>query len=220
MSALILTSPKVMTNRLPGTPRLRVRGEKVVVTSDTFTAPDGQLAGRLSDAALGGERVVWKGTNPEALVVTSGRMSHTAAAGSYLGYIESPGAAAREMELAVTVVALPTGSVYLDLFRTAAGITPNVKYRVQLNPSGAGSVSAGPTAEVLPGSNFTFQAGDRIAVTVNTFTDRIKLAVNGVQRFELSWVPTAPVAGEIFGIAGAAKSGALLDNFMLSETVL
>lgn len=220
MTALILTSPKAMTNRLPGTPRLGILGEKLPLTSDRFTGNDGVLAGRITDAGLGGEPMEWRTTNAEALAVKSGRVEHTAAAGSYFTFIESPGPNARCMEVAVTVVSRPTGSVYLDLFRTAAGITPNVKYRITLAPNGTGLLTTAVTSEPVPGSEFTYAAGDRIAATVNTATNRVRVDVNGSPRFDIAHRPAQPITGNLFGFAGAAGSNAVLDDFALSEMTL
>lgn len=132
--SLILTAPTAMTAPLPDTPVLRLRGERYTFRSDTFTgAAATTLAGRTSDARLGGDREIWNTSQPAAFGTDGTRLVPGATdADSFASLTRPPGV----VEVSAVVSTLPVGGkIWLVAARDAVA-GPTNQVRADIDPDG------------------------------------------------------------------------------------
>lgn len=217
-NALIITAPSAMTAPLAGTPKLRLSGDRFILSSDGFSGASGTLAGRVSDAVLGGSPAVWQSASDAILTVNgSGSVVPNSTPGGFFNYIYSAGGPQREIEVSLKITTRFSTTLWLDLFRDVA----SRKMRLELASTGGSIVySASVDSAVVPNSRFSFADGDTVRFRYNTRTGKAQVWVNEAEVVSVVYVPPVPVTGGRFGIAGLASSTGALDNFVLAETIL
>lgn len=213
-----------MTKPLPGTPFLRISGEVLTLTSDSFAGANGPITGRITDAAMGGDPMPWIETNPGSVALSGGKAvaleNHP---GAFLVAVDYPGPVHREIEMGLTVVSRPkTGTVYLDMFRDLESSTASSKIRVSFSPNGGGGfqISRAGVSTQVPGTGFALPNGANVRIRINSKTRRARIYVDGAQVADTTLPADAPLTGSLFGFAGGGESGVVLDDFTLTETVL
>lgn len=227
VNALVLTAPSAMTNPLPGTPVLRVPGERMILTSDGFSGPAGSFSGRTTDTAAGGAPMVWGSTADSSFRINgSGAAAAVSGVGpAWFQYITVPGSSARrDIEMGVTIRRpLATGNqLYLDMFRDVTDGATSTKLRALFTPTAFLITDGQPGNSTNLAPAVPYKTGDTIRLRYNTNTGALRATVNDAPVVSLTWFPAKRYSGELFGIAAIAAdmSGFELDNFILAETVL
>lgn len=220
-NALILTSPGAMTAPLPGTPVMRLSGDRIILTSDGFSG-SGNLNGRLTDAALGGEQLDWGSVNTAAAASVSGgyaRLNPASAATFF--YFHTMPQATRAAEIGLTMRETFAPGLYVDLFRDVTSAPESSKLRMTLRPSTASSVMfASPEGNTeITGATFNAVPGDNVRMSYNIKTRALRVLVNDVVKVSLTYTPPKTITGLLAGIAGSAGATGSLDNFTLTEIV-
>lgn len=165
---IIMRSDIPMTDPPEGVEVLPVEPNPVL-TSDTFSAPDGPIGTRMSDALLGGAPMQW-GPSGTGFVVTQGSLTRTETGGTgFVGFlIDTP-----DVEMRMRVDALPVGGgLWMDLRRagTVQAAAP-AGYRLLIEPSGqlilqyrlatGGNVEITRPGTLAAGTDLTFRASQK-----------------------------------------------------------
>lgn len=223
MSALIITAPQAMTAPLPGTPTLKLVGDKVVLTSDGFSGPAGGFAGRTADTSKGGSPLKWSTIGDTHVRIDgAGRAAAVGAVdGNWFHHFSLPGTGPRQVEVGFTLVSkTAANSLFLDLFRDTT-TTASRRLRLTLTTTTATVVDMqGTSSTTVPGSGFAIANGDRLRISYNTKLGTIQIVVNDIPRAPLTYLPASPFTGTLFGIAGGDVTGAVMDDFTVTETLL
>lgn len=222
VDALILTAPAAMTAPLPGTPKLRLPGDRLILTSDGFSG-SGSLNDRITDAALGGEQMDWGSAAAHAAVTVSGGYARLdgASTATFFYYMTMP-QAVRAAEIGLTMRETFAPGLYVDLFRDVTSAPNSSKLRMTLRNSGASSVmfSAPDTGNTeIPGATFNTAPGDNVRLSYNIKTRALRVLVNDAVKVSLNYTPPKTMTGLLSGIAGVAGATGEIDNFTLTELV-
>lgn len=144
----------------PAVPRYSLRK---TLTSDDFTGT-GELAGMLTNAALGGDPVLWGGSTPSGWERRNGTLATTPALGG-AGTLTLPGLVdGVEVEFEVSQLPAETGWMYVSL-----RASPTDRVHVGLRGSGRLTIQqdVGGTGSTLATLEEAFTTGDRIKLGVS-----------------------------------------------------
>lgn len=217
-NALILTAPQAMTAPLPGTPTLRMVGDRYVLASDNFTGSNvDPITARISNAYSGGTQRPWQLALSGGFAINSNalRASTTPQANSML--LELPAAA--DLTVSARVDALPTsGAVAIICRRNAlSGMTEQLRLlisatdaRIAYNLGGASDVVLASTA--VPAAAGQVWGIREYRGLVEVFRDGQMVHSRQME---------ASFGGSRFcGVsAGSGNVGWVLDNFTAAETI-
>lgn len=213
-NALVLTAPSAMSAPLKDTPILRIKGDRYIVTSDSFAGSDAAtLAGRFTDAALGGAAQGWAASVPAGFGVAAGRLVPGAQAADSFAAVPLP---TGTVEVAARVHKASANLIWLVACRDALAGAAN-QVRVAIDATGAQIVHmlAGyPSAGLGPKFPLTAGAEVRLKLEGKTAT----LSIDGTRMF-VGDLP-APCPGALCGIARSSTATDFsIDNFTVTTTV-
>lgn len=194
----------------PSWPRVNLWRPGRIFTSDNFSSASGSIVGKRTNAALGGQPVMWEGDTP-GWTATGGRLAAPTGLGAAL--VAVPG---QDYELAMSVPVMPTsGELQVNLRRAglAAGLGTNT---ITIRCFASGTVSiretyAGITSQ-LGSATGALSAGSTLTVRVEG--NEVIVEVNGV---EVTRGTTQVMDGIYAGVTvSAAGVGAMIDNFTVT----
>lgn len=219
--ALILTTPTTMTSPPPGTPKLQSSGDIEVITSDRFSGTDtSTIAGRLTDAGLGGEKLAWKTYGSAPISIAGGALLWGPASGTYFSYVDIQRVDV-DLTMSLKILALPaSGGPYFDIFRDAPDSSTATRLRAAITPAGAVSFSHNTPAGSTPisGASLTISAGDTLGIRYNNRTGVLTTYKNGAVASTVTTGRT--YAGTLFGFAGVGVSADMrIDDMTLTRTI-
>ena len=206
-----------VVQKLPGTftitdpdwPRFAMWTPGQVFTSDSFSEP-GDLAGRMTDASLGGTPVRWVGDEGMA-PVQDGMVSFIGDGTSGFVAVEVP---AGQLDVSFTIAELATEG-FITVFVLSDELKVNSEQIMfRLNHQGSAIVRDERWGDtLLLGSVNGVTAGDRFTIGVEGST--ITMARNDTQVIEAQ--SRGPFAGRYVGIyKGRTTVGGKLDDFVIT----
>ena len=202
-----LPGPFTITD--PDWPRFAMWTPGQVFTSDSFSEP-GDLAGRMTDAALGGTPVRWVGDEGIA-PVQDGMVSFVGDGTSGFVAVEVP---AGQLDVSFTVAELSTEG-FITIFVLSDDLALNSEQIMfRLNYQGSAIVRDERWGDtLLLGSVNWVTAGDRFTIGVEGST--VTMSRNGAQVMDAQ--SRGPFAGRYVGIyKGRTTVGGKLDDFVIT----
>lgn len=211
-NALILTAPQRIAKPLPNTPKLWLPGDRRVVTSDTFTGTTANtLAGRSTDAKLGGVAESWSASVPAAFGVASGRLVPGALAQDSFAAVSRPSGS---VEVSTVIHSVTGGLIWLAAIRDALTGAAN-QARLAINTTTAIiSITEGGANTTL-GSAHAYTPGQRIAMRVDGL--KVEMLIAGAV-VETQTLPRL-IPGTFTGVARSGQATFSLSNFTVDTYV-
>lgn len=220
-NALILTAPAAMSAPLAGTPILRLPGDAITLTSDTFTgATATTLAGRYTDAGMGGSALPYQLMVADSYGIKNGTLVPGAgnlASAALVELAPRP----RDLTASIRIRALDTAagstpSNYLQIRRSTVA-SPQSQIRVAFSAGNASLYTATALVpELVAGSVTPITAGDVIAI--REYDGLVEMYKNGVLMKSAKFA-SGTFPGAYAGIASAAGASFALDDFKITETI-
>lgn len=209
--AIILTSPRSITTPPAGTPKLTIAGDVLTLTSDTFSGSTATtVAGRSTDALLGGSSMTWSSTAPTAFGISGGKLVPGSAPQTNVFTVQLSATRGPDVTTSIKVDSIPNATMYL-IARRDLQSSPTNQLRLVI---GSGTVALGATvggAVVDPAnSSFSYVAGDVLGLRENAGV--VEMLKNGVVQKTFSGLGT--FTGHYAGIScGAGATSFSLDDF-------
>lgn len=222
INSLIITTPQAMSAPPAGTPTLRVPGDEVVITSDTFSgASTTTLAGRSTDSALGGASLPWQFSNAAAFGIASGALSPGSSTGTGVAVLDiSPRLA--DMTVSVKVTALdPAAGTNQSSFlvaRRSSLASPTSQIRLGFSTTTASLYTQinGGSQTYVTGSATPVVPGD--VVGVRESGGLVQMLLNGAVVAEARY-PESSFSGNLVGITSSANAKFGFDDFKVAEII-
>lgn len=194
----------------PSWPRVNLWRPGRIFTSDDFSSASGSIVGKHTNAALGGQPVMWEGDTP-GWTATGGTLAAPTGLGSAL--VAVPG---QDYELAMTVPVMPTsGELQVNLRR--AGLAPGLGTNtITIRCFASGTVSirdtySGVTNQLGSATGALSAGGD---LTARVEGNEVIVEVNGV---EVTRGTTQVLSGAYAGVTVSASNiGAAIDAFAIT----
>lgn len=220
-STLVLNAPSVMTNPMADTPKLRLKGDTFVITSDSFNSgAAAALASRSTDAAMGGDSLPYTFLNPGGWGITSGRLTRGTADGTANMAVQLPAARSKDVTASCKVVTLPSVAnprLYLVVRRDNPTGPPQSQVRLGIYDTGMSlNVYIGGASETVSGSNTAVAAGD--VVGLREYNGLVEVLRNGVVVKKFQY-PAGTFSGDYAGFTLAGTESFVVDDFVVTETI-
>ena len=221
--ALILTAPQSLTAPLPDTPILRLAGDVVTLTSDTFTGGNvSTLLGRSTDAKLGGTPMRYECLDPASWAITDGQLTKGPSTRTNSSALVELPAGIKDLTVSVKVTSMPVQTLagpamYLQLRRDNMP-QPRTQLRLGLYATGSYALSTqiASTSQVyVPGTTKPYALGDTIAV--REYAGLVEIFRNGTKEISVQVDPV--FTGNWAGLNTVDPSAFGFDNFKITETI-
>lgn len=220
MSTLVFRSPQSMTSPLPGTPKLRIKGDVLPITSDSFNSGSAAaLTARTADALLGGEKLAYTFLNPGGWAVAAGELRR-GGEGNSTAMVELPATRSPDVTASCTVQVLPAVSsprLYLTVRRDNPTGSPQSQVRLAINESAMTlNIYTAGVSETVVGSNTAIAPGD--SVGIREYNGLVQMLRNGAVAKEYRY-PAGTFTGNWAGFASGGTEPFSVDDFLVTETI-
>lgn len=220
-STLIFRAPQSIASPLPGTPKLRIRGDAAAITSDAFaTGSAAALTSRTSDALLGGDKLAYTFLNPGAWSIASGQLRRGTAEGNATAMVELPATRSPDVTASCVLHVLPAASsprLYLTVRRDNPTGSPQSQVRLAINEAAMTlNLYIGGVSETVSGSNTGIAAGDTVGI--REYNGLVQMIRNGAVVKEFRY-PAGQFTGDWAGFASGGTETFSVDDFLITETI-
>ena len=221
--ALILTAPQTMTAPPPGTPKLRLAGDVLTLTSDTFSgANTNTLLDRKTDAKLGGTPMRYECLDPASWAISNGTLTKGPSERTNSSALVELPAGVKDVTFSIKVTAMPVQTLagpamYMQIRRDNMP-QPRTQLRLGLYATGSYALSTqiNSTSQVyVPGTTKPYNLGDTIAI--REYEGLVEIYRNGTKEISVNVDPV--FTGNWAGLNTVDPSAFGFDNFTITETV-
>lgn len=220
-STLVLTAPTTLTAPLPGTPKLKLRGDTFVLTSDSFNSANvAALSTRTTDAAMGGEALPYTFLTPAGFGINSGRLVRGTTEGNATAVVQLPATRSKDVTASCKILATPTASsprLYLIVRRDNPTGSPQSQVRLGIGETSMSlNLYIDGASTTVSGSNIGVTAGDTVGV--REYNGLVQMLINGtvVKEYRYS---AGTFTGDYAGFAVGGSEPFAVDEFSVTETI-
>lgn len=218
-TALILTAPQAMTAPMPGTPKLKIAGDVLTISSDRFTGNDtASFDVRTSDAKLGGEPLPYSFQTAGGWGIKNEQLVRGTVLGSTTLMLKLPATRSQDVTVSCRIAKLPpTGSLTVIPRRDVpgGGATSQVRATIFDGKVSLYVVIGGTQTQAAAGR--AIAAGDTLAV--REYRGLVQMLINGDIAGEASY-SAGTFTGDYAGLSfGGDDSGFAVDDLQIVETI-
>lgn len=217
-NSLIITVPRTMTAPPAGAPKLRVPGEMINITSDTFSSGSA-MSGRVTDAARGGAPFPYETSASDVFAISGGQLVRSASTstGHPVALVALPTTRSKDVKASATVAALPTKDAGAGIIVRRDKLNSyQSMVRAQINSNTVSLNVYINGVSTVPVVGVALSAGDTVGV--REYNGLVELSVNGVVVGSATY-PPGTFVGDYAGLMALSSAGAFgFDNFIVTET--